>query len=302
MTILAGKNDESVVKIISSEDHPICYEEVNGETVNPFKIDADTLEGKSVQDIVKLVPNPDLSGYAKSTEVESLKTSVSEGKKLVAAAVTDKGVNTAADSTFQVIANNINGIHVGLGDLQKTLINAGKTTYEFDVDKNSTGYGMDEAVYMSIKTSDGSIETDRLYGCCEVSSNNATSSLMFYWRDSKDYYRTTQLTISITYSLIDDKFIISARNGTYETQKYSVVISKVNDYIEIKITCAPGKCGYSYHDTGYEADCYWDTACTDRSYKTFVTKLSGYIYCYRDSSNHGGGTIAKVPISDIEIA
>ena len=110
MTILAGKNDESVVKIISSEDHPICYEEVNGETVDPFKIDADTLEGKSVQDIVKLVPNPDLSGYAKSTEVESLKTSVSEGKKLVAAAVTDKGVNTAADSTFQAIANNIGNI------------------------------------------------------------------------------------------------------------------------------------------------------------------------------------------------
>nr|DAO30676.1 MAG TPA: hypothetical protein [Caudoviricetes sp.] len=110
MTILAGKNDESVVKIISSEDHPICYEEVNGETVDPFKIDADTLEGKSVQDIVNLVPNPDLSGYAKSTEVESLKTSVSEGKKLVAAAVTGKGVNTAADSTFQAIANNINSI------------------------------------------------------------------------------------------------------------------------------------------------------------------------------------------------
>ncbi len=112
MTILAGKNDESVVKIISSEDHPICYEEVDGETVDPFKIDADTLEGKSVQDIVDLVPSPDLSGYAKSAEVESLKTSVSEGKKLVAAAVTDKGVKTAADSTFQVIANNINSLDV----------------------------------------------------------------------------------------------------------------------------------------------------------------------------------------------
>ena len=67
MTILAGKNDKSVVKIISSEDHPICYEEVNGETVDPFKIDADTLEGKSVQDIVKLVPNPDLSNVDAKT-------------------------------------------------------------------------------------------------------------------------------------------------------------------------------------------------------------------------------------------
>lgn len=39
-----------------------------------------------------------------------LKTSVSEGKSLIAAAVTDKGVNTAADATFQTIANNIRSI------------------------------------------------------------------------------------------------------------------------------------------------------------------------------------------------
>ncbi len=47
---------------------------------------------------------------ALNSSVESLKTSVSEGKSLIAAAVTDKGVKTAADSTFQVIANNINDI------------------------------------------------------------------------------------------------------------------------------------------------------------------------------------------------
>ena len=41
-------------------------------------------------------------------DVNPLKTSVSEGKALVAAAVTDKGVSTAADATFQQIANNIN--------------------------------------------------------------------------------------------------------------------------------------------------------------------------------------------------
>ena len=42
-----------------------------------------------------------------------LKTSVSEGKSLVAAAVTDKGVNTAADDTFQTIATNIRSISTG---------------------------------------------------------------------------------------------------------------------------------------------------------------------------------------------
>ena len=47
------------------------------------------------------------------SELDSLKSSVSEGKALVAAAVTGKGVSTAADATFQQIANNINAIQTG---------------------------------------------------------------------------------------------------------------------------------------------------------------------------------------------
>ena len=43
-------------------------------------------------------------------ETETLKTSVSEGKSLIAAAVTDKGVTTAADDTFQQMATNISSI------------------------------------------------------------------------------------------------------------------------------------------------------------------------------------------------
>ena len=46
-------------------------------------------------------------------EINSLKSSVSEGKALIAAAVTDKGVATAADATFQTIANNIRSIVSG---------------------------------------------------------------------------------------------------------------------------------------------------------------------------------------------
>ena len=52
----------------------------------------------------------DLSGYAKSSDLNSLKTSVSSGKQLVASAVTGKGVQTAANASFQTIANNINAI------------------------------------------------------------------------------------------------------------------------------------------------------------------------------------------------
>ena len=48
-----------------------------------------------------------------SDELDEVKTSVSEGKNLIAAAVTDKGVQTAADATFQAIATNIRSIKTG---------------------------------------------------------------------------------------------------------------------------------------------------------------------------------------------
>ena len=42
-----------------------------------------------------------------------LKTSVSEGKSLIATAVTGKGVQTAVDATFQTMASNISSIPTG---------------------------------------------------------------------------------------------------------------------------------------------------------------------------------------------
>ena len=50
---------------------------------------------------------------ALNSDVTSLKSSVSSGKSIVASAVTGKGVQTAADATFQTIANNINAIPTG---------------------------------------------------------------------------------------------------------------------------------------------------------------------------------------------
>ena len=47
--------------------------------------------------------------------VTELFTSVSDGKSAIAAAITDKGVTTAADATFQQMANNILDIHTGGG-------------------------------------------------------------------------------------------------------------------------------------------------------------------------------------------
>ena len=76
-----------------------------------------------------------------STELDELKTSVSEGKALVTGAVTDKGVSTASDATFATIAANISLIETGGVDIsdatataaqilsgQTAYISTGKTT------------------------------------------------------------------------------------------------------------------------------------------------------------------------------
>lgn len=106
--------------------------------------DANTLQGHPASDfILKSEYTPvDLSEYLKTatadtkyapashtheigninglqSELNSLKSSVSEGKSLVAAAVTDKGVTTAADAAFQTIADNIGKIVTASGPAVK---------------------------------------------------------------------------------------------------------------------------------------------------------------------------------------
>lgn len=83
-----------------------------------------------------------LSGYAKSSELNSLKTSVSSGKSLVATAVTGKGVSTAADASFQTIANNINTLNVLVsGSIEDLYLNTLSTTlYLSDLASNMYNY------------------------------------------------------------------------------------------------------------------------------------------------------------------
>lgn len=62
---------------------------------------SDFYVGNSVNSLIQL---------GLKSEIDSCFQSVSNGKALVASAITDKGVETAADATFQQMANNINSI------------------------------------------------------------------------------------------------------------------------------------------------------------------------------------------------
>ena len=63
--------------------------------------------------------------------IDELKTSVSEGKALIAAAVTDKGVQTAADDTFQQMATNISNIPARMIGFIKNIILVGELTLPY---------------------------------------------------------------------------------------------------------------------------------------------------------------------------
>ena len=113
------------------------------------KIDADTLQGKTAAELV--------AGYAKSTELESVKTSVSEGKKLIAAAVTDKGVETAADATFKTMSDNIGSISTVTDLEQSILANISYTdTFKSDSYQHYTEAGKYENQVMRMTSSDSS--------------------------------------------------------------------------------------------------------------------------------------------------
>ena len=62
---------------------------------------------------------------------------VSNGKQLIATAITDKGVATSSDSTFQTMATNIGNIQTGSGtvttDIQNTLNKCGAKKMRFGV-------------------------------------------------------------------------------------------------------------------------------------------------------------------------
>lgn len=67
-----------------------------------------------------------LGKLAYNSDVENLKSSVSNGKNLIANAITDKGVTTSSSDTFAIIANNISKLNIKTG-LDSALNNA--TTY-----------------------------------------------------------------------------------------------------------------------------------------------------------------------------
>lgn len=73
-------------------------------------------QGNILKNLIGEVNTKMTISYALKSSVEDLKKSVSDGKTLVADAITEKGVTTAADATFAMMAENISQIENGTGE------------------------------------------------------------------------------------------------------------------------------------------------------------------------------------------
>ena len=95
---------------------------------------------------IKLMLNDNwdkIDAFAETTEQEmsELFTSVSDGKQLVSSAITDKGVPTNKEDTFQIMANNITSIQtksILSGNAVASQVLSGKTFYS-DSETKQTG-------------------------------------------------------------------------------------------------------------------------------------------------------------------
>lgn len=168
-----------------------------------------------------------------SSEIESLKSSVSSGKSLIAAAVTGKGVSTAATATFQTMANNIKKIDV-ITDGEKEIL--------------------DNLVYTA------SVVKSRYYMYAEVVSGSLTgtaSNGMSYTPSLNTAYASTTWPIAILapssgsnirYSLevtaidaLTVKASVTPFSSTYYTCPPATILSMDDTYVTFRLYGASGR-------------------------------------------------------------
>lgn len=132
--------------------------------------------------------------------IAELKKSVADGKKLVADAVSGKGITTAADASFATMANNISKIyprpHTN-SNIFKTNINSKTVTIQ--TIKTLFDTSMDFFIGRCRVTLGSNDDAQQMYLMSTLGSNTfASDDFGFMYADSNGKYIT--LTITVTYS------------------------------------------------------------------------------------------------------
>ena len=145
--------------------------------------------------------------------INDLKTSVSEGKALVAEAVTDKGVQTASDATFQEIADNILNIPTGMSVIDTDTLCAYMETFPDGKRNAYVTSGFYEGSSAVVPGDSNFVIAVPLYTVCMPSDVTTNARYAFNW----DMITTME----------NEAITVESANGAVDMSRNTVYIGKI---------------------------------------------------------------------------
>lgn len=219
-----------------------------------------------------------VGSYATTTELNEVKTSVSNGKSAVASAITDKGVSTSATASFSTMASNIRKIDTSLPTVT---LPAGYTQCSYiQTDGNAwVNTGIDLSTYTS------QLVEVYLTSSWPYSSSINQKPLLNATNDSsQNCFYISQSTSVNTYDTRQYSYFYCGNQHGYDNSRYTISGNKVNYYIGIsRSTISQGlPCRYGTKEA-------WSGSNTASSYALYKAIVLLWASGYNKASGTSGG-------------
>ena len=247
---LKSPEGENVYPIISAE----MIKDKNGETYDLSSM-KESVDGMGSTYATKIELSSVSSTVSElSSDVQECFQSVSEGKSAIAAAVTDKGVETAADATFQQIATNVGNIST-INENVETVIDALSLSTDASVPGGGIAWSAALSTPVTVKKTSNNASTTMAY---VRRSPSYWFSITRYDQDGTEHFSVSfSPKITWEYPLIPKVKSISFSvpsvqymyGFSYDWGSVSISATGIDEeYIYMNMTCTP-KSGYTVNDS-----------------------------------------------------
>lgn len=223
-------------------------------------------EGENVYPVIP--PEAIVKSDGSTYDFDSLFTSVSNGKALVASAITDKGVKTAADATYQQMAENVSSIPVGIPGISKV-----RRVAATDIQKG------DFVKFDSLISASALAAESNFYGANSIPLDDNHYVLFFQYTSSKGRYEITLKTINDDHTIksqdpiriasadassvgvfwmSDTKEFVTVvfgyNNSGASCDFYKIIDDKLVETNSVDISNSSSQSGYHAFGYGYDSD------------------------------------------------